>query len=133
MRTYSEKVLQIKVIRDYLVTILTGILSTGVKTTRESLLNDTDYPILGVIYQEGDNDLVRERGNAILTFWVVYRNRIENEMDELAVVSQISEKFEDCSLGGRCSGMTQHLPQLSRDTAGETELFEAAIKLEIEI
>lgn len=133
MKTYSEKVLQIKVIRDYLVTLLTGILSTPVKITRAQLLNDSDYPMIGVVYADGNSQTIRESGNATLTFYVVYRNRAENELDELTVPAQIAAKFEDTTLNKNCIGCVPHLPQISADSQGETGLIESTIELEIEI
>lgn len=133
MRTYSDKVLQIKVIRDYLVTLLTGILTNPVKTTRAQLTNDSDFPMIGVVYSEGENDDVRENRNATLTFYVVYRNRAQDEMDELATVAAIAAKFEDTSLNRNCIGCVPHLPALNMESVGEMSLFEAVIELTVEI
>jgi hypothetical protein len=131
--TYSNKVKQIKVIRDYLVTLLTGILTTAVKTTRAQLLSDTDFPMLGVVYSEGTNEDIRQIGNSNLTYHVVYRNRVQDEMDELDVVAQIAAKFEDTSLGDKCIGCVPHLPTISVESTGDTATFESVIELTIEI
>lgn len=133
MKTYSDKVKQIKVIRDYLVTLLTGLLTNPVKTTRAQLTNDTDFPMLGVVYSEGENEDIRENRNATLTYYVVYRNRATDEMDELDTIASIAAKFEDGRLNKNCIGCVPHFPTLSKDGEGETALFEATIELTIEI
>lgn len=132
MRTYRQKIKQIKVIRDYIAGILDGV-AGRVVTTRGEVLNATDWPIVGVIYQGGTSEGARENGNAVLTFAIVYRNRINDEMDELDAVGKLAEKFEDYSMGGNCIGAIPEFPIMGVDAANETKLFESIINIEIEI
>lgn len=132
MRTYRQKINQIKVIRDYLAALLQGV-AGRVVTTRGDVLNATDWPIVGVLYLDGTAEAVRENGNAVLNFVIVYRSRVEDTMDELDAVGKLAEKFEEYTLGGNCIGMAPGFPRMNVESVGETNLFEAVIDLEIEI
>lgn len=132
---YSQKLDALIVIRDEIIKKIKTVAAFKKVSGNYSDFanNETDLPLVVVLYKSADSPNVRENANVTAYFDIVIKDKAENELDDVSNAKAIMALFEDYTLGGKCVGMIPHFPEIYYNTSGETATVQTVIRLDVEI